>query len=137
MTHGSNFLYTHAVLCEFTPHADFTSAVISRLEIDPPDFQVFSVLSISPVRDPALSDRLYATKADVSAMLERMRIVLRIAASHGHTRLVLAAFGCGRAHHPPELVARLWLKVFREEEFKGGWWEYVVFAVNENGHVFR
>ena len=88
------------------------------------------------MRNPALSDRRYVSMADMSAMLERMRIVLRIAASHGHTRLVLAAFGCGRANHPPELVARMWLKVFREEEFTGGWWEDVVFAVKDMGEVF-
>ncbi|KAK3207633.1 hypothetical protein GRF29_103g1644743 [Pseudopithomyces chartarum] len=72
----------------------------STLGLDPKTFQVFSVVSISPVRNPALSDRRYVSMADMSAILERMRIVLRIAASHGHTRLVLAAFGCGRANHP-------------------------------------
>lgn len=105
--------------------------------IDPKTFEVFSVLSIPPVRDPQISDDAYANPADPSVMREKMRIVLRIAASKGHTRLILPAFGCGRGNHPPELVAKAWSEVLREKEFKGGWWEYVMFAVKGNTGAFE
>ncbi|KAB8069345.1 hypothetical protein BDV29DRAFT_182911 [Aspergillus leporis] len=72
----------------------------------------------------------------------KMRLVLRIAAEHGHDQLVLGALGCGVFANPPEDVAHCWLEVLREDEFWGNWWREVVFAVydptnNGNYEIFN
>ncbi|KAK4653489.1 hypothetical protein QC762_506450 [Podospora pseudocomata] len=60
----------------------------------------------------------------------RMRLTLRVAGMHRHTRLVLGAVGCGRRYkNPAEDVALCWLEVLREDEFAVDWWTDVVFAV--------
>lgn len=73
-----------------------------------------------------------------------MRLVLRMAASKGHTSIVLGALGCGAFENPPEDVAHCWLEVLREDEFSGNWWKDVVFAVYDsndtqdgNFNIFR
>jgi uncharacterized protein (TIGR02452 family) len=55
-----------------------------------------------------------------------------VAARQGHTKLVLGALGCGVFANPPGDVAQCFLEVLREDEFQGGWWEAVVFAVLDN-----
>ncbi|KAF7594176.1 hypothetical protein BBP40_010025 [Aspergillus hancockii] len=72
----------------------------------------------------------------------KMRLVLRIAAEHGHDQLVLGALGCGVFANPPEDVAHCWLEVLREDEFSGNWWREIVFAVydptnNGNYEIFQ
>ena len=62
---------------------------------------------------------------------EKIRIALRIAAYHGHSRIVLGALGCGQFSNPGERVAELFFHVFMEKEFSGGWWEHVVFAIKD------
>lgn len=62
-------------------------------------------------------------------MLNKIRLTLRVAAIKGHKKLVLGALGCGAFHNPREKVAECFLRVFEEPEFRGGWWEEVVFAV--------
>lgn len=67
-------------------------------------------------------------------MKEKMRVVLRVAARHGHRVLVLGALGCGAFGNPRGEVVACWKEVLvEEEEFRGGWWEKVVFAVMEAG----
>ncbi|KAM7217593.1 DUF2263 domain containing protein [Rhypophila decipiens] len=75
---------------------------------------------------------------------DKMRLVLRKAASEGHTSIVLGALGCGVFGNPPEDVANCWLEVLKEDEFSGNWWDEVVFAVMDSGnsqdgnyHIFR
>ncbi|ODH12615.1 hypothetical protein ACO22_08088 [Paracoccidioides brasiliensis] len=58
-----------------------------------------------------------------------MRIILRLAAWKRHRKIVLGALRCGAVRNPPEEVASCWAEVFAEPEFRGGWWEKVVFAV--------
>ncbi|KAK0659444.1 hypothetical protein QBC41DRAFT_384575 [Cercophora samala] len=61
----------------------------------------------------------------------RMRLVLRVAGTYRHTRLILGAIGCGsRYKNPAEDVALCWLEVLREDEFAVDWWTDVVFAVH-------
>lgn len=59
-------------------------------------------------------------------MKQKIRMILRIAAKHGHTKLVLGNLGSGDG---AEDAAKSFLEVFQEDEFQGGWWEYVFFAV--------
>jgi uncharacterized protein (TIGR02452 family) len=52
--------------------------------------------------------------------------VLRIAAGHGHRKLVLGAWGCGVFGNDPAVVAGIFADLLREE---GRWFGRVVFAV--------
>ncbi|KZZ91348.1 hypothetical protein AAP_03518 [Ascosphaera apis ARSEF 7405] len=71
----------------------------------------------------------YADFRDREKTKEKMRVILRIAAYNRCRRLVLGAFGCGAFRNPNREVARCWAEVLRETEFRGGWWETIVFAV--------
>jgi hypothetical protein len=76
---------------------------------------------------------VYANEEDRELMKTKMRVSLRIAAKHGHGKLVLGALGCGAFRNPPVEVATLWKEVLSESEFRGGWWDDVVFAVLDKG----
>ncbi|KAK2063079.1 hypothetical protein LY76DRAFT_504486 [Colletotrichum caudatum] len=113
------------------------------------DLPVVSVLSVAAIRRPELRRRqvatttaaaaaagtrgqdvyVFARAADRALTLEKMRLCLRMAASRGHSLLVLGALGCGAFRNPPEEVAACWLEVLGEAEFGGGWWREVWFAV--------
>jgi uncharacterized protein (TIGR02452 family) len=104
----------------------------------PEELPVLSFVSVAAIRGPAIAKTLagaekYKHAGDRDVMKEKMRVVLRIAAATGHRRLVLGALGCGAFGNPRVEVARCWREVFEEQEFQGGWWETVVFAVMEEG----
>lgn len=99
----------------------------------PDEFPVVSVISIAAIQNPCVTpDGTYQHSHDKDIMKYKIRLMLRIAAKHGHTRLVLGALGCGAAHNPPKDVGRAFLEVFKEKEFQGGWWDQLVFAVLDN-----
>ncbi|RPA99310.1 hypothetical protein L873DRAFT_1684324 [Choiromyces venosus 120613-1] len=98
----------------------------------PAVYKTLSVISVAAIRDPPLTDSTppdYRRPTDRNLMLEKIRLILRIAATEGHRKIVLGALGCGAFHNPPERVVECFLRVFREPEFAGGWWREVVFAV--------
>ncbi|QFZ17910.1 TIGR02452 family protein [Saccharothrix syringae] len=65
---------------------------------------------------------------EVPAVLERRAArVLRVAAAHGHRRLVLGAWGCGVFGNDPVAVAGAFRAALRENPF----FEHVTFAVLE------
>lgn len=102
------------------------------------ELSVLSFVSVAAIRGPAVAKTLAGTEkykltGDRDVMKEKMRVVLRIAAARGHRRLVLGALGCGAFGNPRVEVARCWREIFEEQEFRGGWWETVVFAVMEAG----
>lgn len=69
----------------------------------------------------------------------KMRLVLRVAGSQYHKRLVLGAIGCGVFAHLVQEVANCRKRVLQEGEFKG-WFEMVLLAVlgnSENLESFR
>lgn len=74
----------------------------------------------------------YANAEDRDLIKDKMRLVLRIAATHGHRRLVLGALGCGAFMNPKHDVADCWLEVMKEKEFKG-WFEAIVFGIVDPG----
>ncbi|KAL8383206.1 hypothetical protein RB595_006794 [Gaeumannomyces hyphopodioides] len=87
---------------------------------------------------------IFALGRDRHYTKEKMRLALRMAASHGKRSLVLGAFGCGVYANPPEDVAQCWLEVLQDDEFRlqGNWWRDVCFAVYDpkgegNYDVFR
>lgn len=100
----------------------------------PKDLPVTSVISIAALRRPKLSDdkKSFCNEGTRAETKRKIRVVLRIAAVAGHTRLVLGALGCGVFANPPQDVARCFAEVLQEPEFKGGWWEAVTFAVLDN-----
>ncbi|KAH0603781.1 uncharacterized protein H6S33_007440 [Morchella sextelata] len=97
-----------------------------------------SVLSMAAQYAPALTPTnppKYAVPADRILMRDKIRLLLRVAAHMGHTRLVLGALGCGVFMNPSAEVAEIFLEVFLEAEFTGGWWRDVVFAVLDTEHL--
>jgi uncharacterized protein (TIGR02452 family) len=95
---------------------------------------VTSVISIAALRHPSLTDdgKRFKNEGQRAETKRKIQLVLRVAASKKHSKLVLGALGCGVFSNPPKEVARCFLEVFDEPEFSGGWWEEVVFAVLDN-----
>jgi uncharacterized protein (TIGR02452 family) len=108
---------------------------------DPKNYSYVSVLSIAALRCPDLTTiqentpggvktrKVFAKGADRTMTKDKMRLCLRMAARKGHRSLVLGALGCGAFRNPPEEVANCWLEVLREDEFGGGWWDGIWFAI--------
>jgi len=120
-------IYTPAIVVFRTSHSD-------GHKLYPPStkYKTLSVISVAAIRDPPLRNSTppdYRRPTDRNLMLEKIRLILRIAATEGHRKIVLGALGCGAFHNPPEKVVECFLRVFREPEFAGGWWREVVFAV--------
>ena len=100
----------------------------------PLNLPVTSVISVAALRRPHLSDdrKTFHSAWQRSETKRKIRLTLRLAALQGHTRLVLGALGCGVFANPPKEVADCFLEVLREQEFQGGWWEEIAFAVLDN-----
>lgn len=97
------------------------------------ELPITSVISVAGIRHPAVSTTgRYRWDEDREITKNKIRCVLRVAAQQGHSKLVLGALGCGVFGNPPTEVANCFLDVFKEEEFQGGWWEDIVFAVLDN-----
>ena len=74
----------------------------------------------------ALLDRQPELAGTVPAVLEaRAERVLRVAAAHGHRRIVLGAWGCGVFRNSPEVVAA----AFRTGLARVPYFEHVTFAI--------
>jgi uncharacterized protein (TIGR02452 family) len=110
----------------------------------PRDLPVMSCVSVAALRIPPVVQSLvttlggngtpvmqetFARPQDREMTKAKMRIALRVAATHGHGLLVLGALGCGAFHNPKHEVAKCWSEVLLEPEFAGGWWKEIVFAV--------
>ncbi|KAI1195714.1 hypothetical protein F5X97DRAFT_231060 [Nemania serpens] len=123
-----------------------------RIDAEPAQLPVVSVLTIPALRNPDVHTfevrTSYAVSEDPLIIREttrdkhifrhdrdrdttkgKMRLALRMAARHGHRKLVLGALGCGVFGNPPEDIAHCWLSVLREDEFAGNRWRDVCFAV--------
>ncbi|KAI9899517.1 hypothetical protein N3K66_005978 [Trichothecium roseum] len=111
-------------------------------DMKPLDLPIVSALSIAAPRNPKTARvtrtapaggtyqrTVYADPATRELMKDKMRLCLRMAAHRDHGLLVLGALGCGAFHNPRREVAWCWLEVLREQEFAGGWWQEVWFAV--------
>ena len=64
-----------------------------------------------------------------AVLLERAGLVLRLAAHHGHTKLILGAWGCGVFRNPPQLVASSFRQLLQADGAFAGVFERVTFAV--------
>jgi uncharacterized protein (TIGR02452 family) len=100
----------------------------------PADLPVTTVISVAALRYPALTDdrMKYKNEGQRAETKRKIRLILRVAALGGHTKLILGALGCGVFGNPPKEVADCFLEILREKEFQGGWWEDVVFAIMDN-----
>jgi len=87
-----------------------------------------SVVSVSALNRPELTEDLRITDSLVKTAKEKIRTILRIAGKYNHNSLVLSAFGCGAFCNPPEHVAALFNEVFAENEFINRF-ALVVFAI--------
>lgn len=101
---------------------------------DPSKLQVVSVISSAAVCRPFLKKDahgrpVYRDQRDVELMKEKIRVILRTAIRNRHRQLVLGALGCGAFGNPNYLVAVMFKDVLREQEFQGGYWRDLVFAV--------
>ncbi|KAI0418548.1 hypothetical protein F5X98DRAFT_337533 [Xylaria grammica] len=145
--HKDEGLYSRYVL---VIREDMTSGH-HEIAAEPDQLPVVSVLTIPALRNPELRTFHYQTSytvpgepstlvsfrnkqifhydEDRDITKSKMRLALRMAAKHGHRKLVLGALGCGVFGNPPEDIAHCWLSVLREDEFSGNRWSDVCFAV--------
>jgi len=105
----------HGLLCGETPAEDLP---------------VTSVITVAAQRTPKLSRHLtYQHDSDRQLMKNKIRLILRIAARNGHTKLVLGALGCGAFRNPPKDVAQCFLEVFHEKEDGGSKWRLLCWTM--------
>lgn len=75
-------------------------------------------------------------------MVKRIEKILAVALNHGHTSIVLGAFGCGVFGNRPADIAMIFRQILRSGKFKNQF-EKVVFAVydktptKENLNIFK
>jgi uncharacterized protein (TIGR02452 family) len=101
------------------------------VDLRPEERQVLAVITVAAPFQPKLADA-FANESEVNDLMEKILLVLRMAARYGITKLVLGAMGCGAYRCPPRTVAEEMKKALEREEFKG-WFESVVFAVYAAG----
>jgi len=111
------------------------------------ELPVTSVLSVAGLRRPQVrrgeGGRLVLAAAGARDLAkDKMRLCLRMAAARGHVLLVLGALGCGAFQNPPQEIAECWMEVLSENEFAGGWFKEIWFAVYDprvdvNFGIFR
>ncbi|KAJ4377067.1 hypothetical protein N0V86_006508 [Didymella sp. IMI 355093] len=106
---------------------------------------VVTVITVAAPCHPKLTHDKddFAETSELEDLREKILLVLRLAAAHGVTRLVLGAMGCGAYGCPPRVVAREMKMALDRNEFFG-WFETVTFAVyaagpsgQQNFDVFR
>lgn len=87
------------------------------------EFKALPIISVAPIRRPKLdeSGADYSFSQEKELMKEKMRTVLRIAASRQHCDLCIGAFGVGYGfRNPAKQVAGMWRELlFNETEFQG------------------
>jgi uncharacterized protein (TIGR02452 family) len=96
----------------------------------------FATVPAIPNPDVVARDgRQWLTEAVADATRRKIRAILRIGAHHGHTSLVLSAFGCGAFRNPAHHVAALFREVLREPEFAGVFGGVVFAVLNDHNAV--
>ena len=116
------------------------SGDLCTIRVFPEDSFQASVVSVpAPNRRGAA---LFASNRRIAeAMSRRIRIMLLVAARHGHRNLVLGAWGCGAFGNKPRNVAGLFKRVLVDEGL-GGLFDEVCFAIrgrtdSENYRAFK
>lgn len=95
-------------------------------------WRALPVISVAPIRRPKLdeSGMDYSFSQERELMKEKMRTVLRIAATRQHPDLCIGAFGVGFGFRNPAFqVASMWRELlFSDKEFQGAFGN-IVFAL--------
>lgn len=106
---------------------------------------IVAVITVAAPCRPKLTDdgEDFADPSQLDDLREKILLVLRLAALHRVTSLVLGAMGCGAYGCPPRAVAREMKMALDRDEFTG-WFQTVAFAVyaagpsgQQNFDVFR
>jgi len=82
-------------------------------------------LAVAGLKNPSLipgpnNILIYKNLSDANAMMEKIKMIFKVAIKHGHCDLILGALGCGVFHNPPQQVALMFEK-----------------AITMYGHYFR
>jgi len=85
-----------------------------------------AVISMAALKRP----RLPLSDHHKQIYLQKMKLLLDIAAKHKHYDLILSAWGCGAYKNPPETIARLFKQAFEEHVIKFN----VIFLINDNNY---
>lgn len=103
-----------------------------------------SVISVAAIAHPRLKSSWnleYARDEDKEDMLERIRTILRVAATEGRKNLVLGALGCGAFMNPPKAVANMFKDVLSDVEFgrrfEGIWFSVIDRKGSDNYKIFK
>ncbi|MFD5826461.1 TIGR02452 family protein [Lentzea sp. NPDC060358] len=91
----------------------------------PRPYEVSFLTAAAPNRSAILRNQPERADGIPLALLRRAIRVLHVAASHGHRRLVLGAWGCGVFGNDPATVAQVFALALRDNRY----FEHVVFAV--------
>ena len=91
----------------------------------PEPYEVSFLTAAAPNRSAILRNQPERADDIPLALLRRTIRVLHVAASHGHRRLVLGAWGCGVFGNDPATVAKIFALALRDNRF----FDHVVFAV--------
>ncbi|RDI23608.1 TIGR02452 family protein [Lentzea flaviverrucosa] len=91
----------------------------------PQPYEVSFLTAAAPNRSAILRNQPERADDIPLALLRRAIRVLHVAASHGHRRLVLGAWGCGVFGNDPATVAQVFRIALRDNRF----FDHVVFAV--------
>ncbi|KAI5780353.1 hypothetical protein DFH27DRAFT_488709 [Peziza echinospora] len=91
---------------------------------------ILSVVSVAGLRRPPVNARTGEFSSPSLQILldEKIRQTLRVLVLNEQEYIVLGALGCGAFDNPPELVAKTFLRILGEPEWKGRFRE-IVFAV--------
>jgi uncharacterized protein (TIGR02452 family) len=88
-------------------------------------YPVSFLTAAAPNRSAAERDRPALLPLIPVALARRAARILRVAAAHGHTEIVLGAWGCGVFGNDPDEVAGIFAAALRDAP----WFERVVFAI--------
>lgn len=130
-----------------SPNVVVFKDTLDRDLIDLPAEQrhVVAVITVAAPCHPRLADGRedFGDPSELEDLREKILLVLRLAAVHGVTSLVLGAMGCGAYGCPPHAVAREMKMALEKDEFTG-WFQTIEFAVyaagpsgQQNFDVFR
>ncbi len=123
---------------EYTDHAIYSPMVpFFRLKGTAPLLEPHFCASVVTMPAPNVVSRKnprLPQKTVEAAFARRWRMVLALAAHHGHSTVLLGAWGCGAFGNSPEVVARTAAEAVADPRFHGVL-ERVVFAIPDSGKV--
>lgn len=88
-------------------------------------------ISAAAFKNPPLLNEKTLMPYLVPEMMEKIRVILRVALENNHDAFVLGAWGCGAFKNPPTHIAKLFHRVLEEEEFKNKF-KNITFAIIED-----